>query len=77
MASRGSGIGAGVRFSGGVGVGGIGTSTAAKSASPGQVYGGAAAKSAPQVHTALWVLVLIELAALVALRHAFRHHHGG
>ena len=75
MPARGSGIGAAM---GGFGTGNIGGSaTSLRSANIGQVYG-------PQpsgrgaVHHYLWVLVLLEIAALMALRmKVFRHYHGG
>lgn len=77
MAFRGSGIGAGFALNGGVGAGGIGSNTAAKSATPGGVYAPKPSSAAMSTHSALWILVLVELVALLALRHAFRHYHGG
>jgi hypothetical protein len=75
MAYRGSGIGA--SMTGGLGSGMIGGSaTSLRTANAGQVYGPAAAPKLA-VHHFLWVMVLLEIAALVALRHAFRHYHGG
>ena len=75
MASRGSGIGAGIRGSLSLNTNALGSG--AKSASPGSVYGGPVTGSVAQLHTTLWVLVLVELALLIGLRHAFRNHHGG
>ena len=76
MAGRGSGIGMGMV--GGLGTGGVGgPATSTRTANAGQVYGPAATQTKGAVHQYLWVLVLLELAALFALRHAFRSYHGG
>ena len=77
MPSRGSGIGASAV--GGLGTGLVGSSmTSTRPSAPGSVYGPpAAGGSKIAVHQMLWVLVLLEIAALLALRHAFRHYHGG
>jgi len=72
LPSRGSGIGAGFGS-------GLTVNTSTRSAAPGQVYGPQVATGigSAGVHHYLWILVLLELAALVALRRAFRNHHGG
>lgn len=72
MAVRGSGIGASAMA--------LGTSqTSLRSGSANSVYaqptGVTGAKAS--THTVLLVLVVLELAALLWMRHAFRHHHGG
>ena len=74
MPARGSAIGASM---GGLGSGLIGGSaTSLRTANIGQVYGPPAA-AGNNVHTFLWVMVALEVVALIALRHAFRHYHGG
>jgi hypothetical protein len=77
---RGSGIGASL-LAGGLGanstsVGGGGRGPG-RSAAPGQVYGPSVNSGMGAAHTWLWLLVLIEVLALVAMRRAFRRHHGG
>lgn len=52
----------------------------AVAAQPGSPYGVSAPvpfTSSLLTHHALMVLVVLEAIALVALRHGFRHHHGG
>ena len=79
MAGRGSGIGLGaVGGLGPMGVGGSATST--RPAAAGQLYGprvrGMGGKMA--VHHWLWVLVLLEVGFLVAMRAiVFKNYHGG
>jgi hypothetical protein len=77
MPGRGSGIGLGM-IGGGVsplGVGGPGTTTARTGTN--RIYGKTAWRNGGQVHHYLWVLVALELAMLLWLRHAFRRYHGG
>lgn len=79
MAGRGSGIGMGAAFGGGLGTGGIGGSaTSRRPAAPGQVYGPRVRGAATlQTHHWLWLLVALEVGALVVLRYLFRQYHGG
>lgn len=54
-----------------------GSSTSTRPAAPGSAYGKMLNSGSVDVHHMLWVLVLLEIAALIGLRHAFRHYHGG
>jgi hypothetical protein len=78
MPGRGSGIGLGM-IGGGVapiGVGGPGAASQRTGTS--RIYGSTNWRgTGAQVHHYLWVLVALELAMLVWLRHAFRRYHGG
>lgn len=78
MAGRGSGIGQSLL--GGFGVGNVGgPATSTRSAAPGQLYGPkAGSMSNMRTHHWLWVLVALEIGALVLLRVVvFGRYHGG
>jgi hypothetical protein len=76
MPGRGSGIGLSM-------VGGLGTNNAGGSATSARsdagVYGSRfkGTSGGFAVHHYLWALVLLEIAGLIFLRHAFRRYHGG
>jgi hypothetical protein len=78
MAIRGSGIGASIF--GGLGAGGVGGSQqSVRAPTRGAAYGPPATSggSTMPVHQWLWILVLLEMLGLVALRYLFRDHRGG
>lgn len=78
MAGYGSGIGLGLQGGFGVGGGG-GSATSLRTANSGQLYASKTGRmNGMAVHHWLWVLVLLELGALVALRViVFRPYHAG
>lgn len=80
MAVRGSAIGASMGSSvfGGA-VTGRAASPSTKTTYPGGIPSSSNSSSKGWAGATLWllVLVLLEAAALLAMRHGFRHHHGG